>query len=68
MKQLVYIVVLFLSIVNMTQASVNPLLVKYKTPFETPPFDKIKTEHYEPAFEEGIKQLDEEVKAIASIL
>ena len=66
MKQLVYIVVLFLSIVNMTQASVNPLLVKYKTPFETPPFDKIKTEHYEPAFEEGIKQLDEEVKAIAS--
>ena len=49
----------------MTEAANNPFFGKYKTPFETAPFDRIKTEHYEPAFEEGIKQLKEEVDAIA---
>ena len=43
----------------------NPLLGKFDTPFEVPPFDKIKTEHYMPAFEEGIKQHDADIKAIA---
>lgn len=50
----------------MTEATNNPFFSKYKTPFETPPFDQIKTEHYEPAFDEGIKQLKEEVDAIAN--
>ena len=49
----------------MTQAASNPFFSKYKTPFETPPFNKIKTEHYEPAFDEGIKQLAQEVETIA---
>ncbi|MCK4495543.1 MAG: peptidase M3, partial [Candidatus Aminicenantes bacterium] len=34
------------------------------TPFHTPPFDKIKEEHYMPAFKEGIKREDDEIKAI----
>ena len=38
----------------MTHAANNPFFGKFKTPFETPPFDKIKIEHYEPAFDEGI--------------
>lgn len=33
----------------MTHAANNPFFGKFKTPFETPPFDKIKIEHYEPA-------------------
>jgi peptidyl-dipeptidase Dcp len=33
----------------------NPFLQTYDTPFGVPPFDKIKTEHYLPAFREGIK-------------
>ena len=33
----------------------NPFFKEYTTPFQTPPFDKIKLEHYLPAFEEGIK-------------
>ena len=49
----------------MTQATNNPFFGKFKTPFETPPFDQIKVEHYEPAFDEAIKRLDKEVKAIA---
>lgn len=49
----------------MTHAANNPFFGKFKTPFETPPFDKIKTEHYEPAFDEAIKRMDKEVKEIA---
>lgn len=49
----------------MTQTTHNPFFLKYNTPFDTPPFNEIKTEHYEPAFDEGIKQLDSEVQAIA---
>ncbi|HBF88519.1 MAG TPA: peptidase M3 [Bacteroidales bacterium] len=44
----------------------NPLLMEYNTPFQVPPFDKIKVEHYIPAFEEGIKQHDAEIAAIVS--
>lgn len=51
---------------NMKQNSENPFFGTYRTPFETPPFDQIETEHYEPAFDEGIRQLDEEVRAIAN--
>lgn len=50
----------------MAQAASNPFFGKYKTPFETPPFDLIKTEHYEPAFDEGIKELEREVQNIAN--
>lgn len=49
----------------MIQITDNPLLTPYNTPFGTPPFDKIRIEHYEPAFDEAIRQLDEEVQKIA---
>lgn len=42
----------------------NPFFSEYTTPHETAPFDKIKLEHYEPAFLEGIKQHQAEVDAI----
>ena len=48
----------------MKQNNDNPFLGTYQTPFGTPPFDQIKTEHYEPAFNEGIRQLDEEIQTI----
>lgn len=38
---------------------------KWSTPFEVPPFDLIKVEHFKPALDEGIKQHSEEIKAIA---
>ena len=49
----------------MKQIRENPCFETYRTPFGTPPFDQIETEQYEPAFDEGIRQLDEEVRAIA---
>ncbi len=42
----------------------NPLLTEWNTPFGTPPFDKIRTEHYLPAFEEAIKIHNKEIDAI----
>lgn len=45
-------------------ATENPFLSDYGTPYEVPAFDKIKTEHYLPAFEEGMKQHKAEVDFI----
>ncbi len=42
----------------------NPLLKAYGTPYNIPPFEKIKPEHYVPAFKEAIKQQEEAVRRI----
>lgn len=42
----------------------NPFFHKYTTPHETVPFDKIKLEHFEPAFIEGIRRDDEHIEKI----
>ncbi|MBP1647641.1 MAG: peptidyl-dipeptidase Dcp [Bacteroidetes bacterium] len=44
----------------------NPLLGDYGTPFETPPFDRVKNEHFIPAFREGMSLETKEAEAIAS--
>lgn len=50
----------------MMQTEINPFFSKYNTPFETTPFDQIKTEHYEPAFKKGIAELNADVENIAN--
>lgn len=42
----------------------NPFFEKYNTPHDCAPFDKIRLEHYEEAFLEGIKRDDEELENI----
>ena len=42
----------------------NPFFEVYKTPHDTVPFDRIKLEHYEEAFMEGIRRDDEEIEKI----
>ena len=42
----------------------NPFFEKYNTPHEAAPFDKIKLEHFEPAFMEGIRRDNEELENI----
>lgn len=44
----------------------NPFFEKYSTPHGTIPFDKIRTEHYEPAIREGISRHEAEINAITS--
>lgn len=48
-----------------TQQTDNPLLMAYETPFEVPPFDKIKNEHFKPAFDEALRIHALEVDSIA---
>src|SRR5574344_875775 len=43
----------------------NPLLTESKLPFGAPQFDKIRNEHYMPAFEQGIAEAKAEIDAIA---
>ena len=44
----------------------NPLLTDSKAPFGAPEFDKIKNEHYLPAFEAGIAEAKAEIDAIVA--
>lgn len=46
-------------------AEKNPLLQDFGTHHRTPPFDRIKTEHYEPAFEQAIADAQKEIGQIA---
>ena len=50
---------------NIIQAQ-NPFFEKYSTPHGTIPFEKIKTEHYEPAIREGINRHNAEIDAITN--
>ena len=42
----------------------NPLVMEWNTPYQTPPFEKIKTEHYKPAIEYALDIAKKEVDAI----
>ncbi len=44
----------------------NPFLVDTETAFGVPPFDKIKVEHYMPAFKEAIRLHTEEIEQITN--
>ncbi len=44
----------------------NPFFETYTTPYGAPPFDKIKVEHYMPAFLEGMAQQKAEIDAIVN--
>lgn len=46
--------------------TINPFLETYTTPHGTVPFDRIKTEHYEPAIREGMRRQNEEIDAITN--
>ncbi len=49
---------------NNIQNAQNPFYGQYLTPHETIPFDRIKTEHYEPAILEGIRLHNLEINSI----
>lgn len=46
----------------------NPLLQPYKTPYQTVPFDQLKTEHFMAAFDEAMLQNKAEIDAIVNNL
>ena len=69
MKKITYLICFAGMVIQSCQqnnTAENPLLGRFDTPFEVPPFDKIRDAHYLPAFREGIKQQQAEIEAIAS--
>ena len=66
MKRVLFSVILLSTIMTNSFAQ-NPFLKAYKTPYETPPFNKIKNEHYTPAFEQGMKEQKAEIDAIVRV-
>ncbi|MEG1556043.1 MAG: M3 family metallopeptidase [Bacteroidales bacterium] len=49
-----------------TSVSTNPFLQEWDTPYGVPPFNKITSQDYIPAFEEGMKQQVAEIDAIVN--
>lgn len=46
--------------------TINPLLLEFNTPFNTPPFGEIRQEHFVPAFNAGIEQGLKEIDGIVN--
>ena len=49
---------------DMTMPEHNPLLAEWESDKNIPPFDKIRAEHYEPAFEVAMQMHNDEIDAI----
>lgn len=49
-----------------TKQQSNPFFTEWNTPFQTPPFDQIKEQHYMPAFQEGMARQQKEIEKIAN--
>ena len=69
MKSSIFFLVLFIGVLSFnmsaqTMNNDNPFFKEYTTPFQTPPFNQIRNEHFLPAFEEGIRLERAEVDAI----
>jgi peptidyl-dipeptidase Dcp len=47
-------------------APANPFYAKSTLPYQYPPFDQIKNDHYRPAFEKGMAEQVAEIQAIAN--
>ena len=70
MKRILFVLTLIMTALSATfcskqaQKGENPLLAEFNTPYGVPPFDLIKTKHYEPAFKHAISLHNEEVATI----
>ena len=66
MKTLIYHFALIILTIGHGIQAENLMLQEWDTPFQTPPFDEIKDEHFMPAFLETMKAEIVEVEAIAN--
>ena len=65
MKKIVFLSMMLVSLMACNKNE-NPLLVEQDTPFGVPAFDKVKIEHYLPAFEKAIAENKAEIEAIVN--
>jgi peptidyl-dipeptidase Dcp len=65
-RYLLLLVIAWAFMCSFAPQSDNPLIAESAAPFGAPAFDKIRLEHYLPAYEEGMRQQREAIAAIAS--
>lgn len=65
-KSILGIMMVLLAVSCQDKTDSNPLLSKFDTPYQTPPFDKIKHEHYKPALDSAISMARHEIDAIVN--
>ena len=65
MKKMIVAAGLALAIITSCKME-NPLLTESPLPYGAPQFDKIRNEHYLPAFKAGIEEAKAEIDAIAA--
>lgn len=70
MKKTVFIVMALLIILTACkpkpESEMNPFFAEWDTPFQVPPFEEIKPEHYLPAFKKGMEEQLAEIETILS--
>lgn len=73
MKNLLLLVVFIAGILlscenekNNNEMNDNPFFSEWNTPYQVPPFDLIKEEHFMPAFEKAIEIHDKEIESIVT--
>lgn len=65
MRKIILSLLLMTVIMNISKADENPFFKPFDTPYGTAPFDKIKNEHYIPAFEKAIIEHQREIDEIS---
>jgi peptidyl-dipeptidase Dcp len=63
-KNLASILIIIINMISCNIKETNPLLTDWNTPFQAPPFEQIKNEHYLPAFKTAIENAESEINAI----
>lgn len=62
-----FLIIVLLPLVATAGDVTNPFFAPYGTPFETPPFDRIKPEHFLPAIQRGMAEQKMEIRAITMV-
>ena len=67
-----FVLILLLTVITMNAQKMekpanNPLVETWNTPFQTPPFEKIKTEHYLPSFGYALAVAEDELYHIKAV-
>ncbi len=66
MRKIILSLIIMTVMMNVVKADENPFFKPFDTPYGTAPFDKIKNEHYIPAFEKAIVEHQREIDEITS--
>ncbi|HAK00241.1 MAG TPA: peptidase M3 [Bacteroidales bacterium] len=66
MKKYLFLLLIPMMLLGCKREPANPFFAEFDTPFNLPPFEQIKNEHFVPAFEEAIRQQEEVIAAIVA--